>query len=227
MANEDFSGYTEVDPNSNIVVTSSRSTFTNLQRNEDAYVYKDKGAGHFDGDFEHLVTCLFDNYTSSGKSTIWGIANEVNDMWYFDDTQKDFLWAFFYHGASNVLYLKEDGPAGSVSDSFAPSLDTPYYLKIKRDENVGDYGTLYCYIYSDEARTNLLDTLSITLHAKIDFRYIYVTQSANQGTPNYLIIGYSENLDLQEEAPPVGAAIPVLSKDGIHSLVFGGQIIAG
>jgi hypothetical protein len=28
-------------------------------------------------------------------------------------------------------------------------------------------------------------------------------------------------------APPVGAAVPVISKDGVHSLVFGGQIITG
>lgn len=27
--------------------------------------------------------------------------------------------------------------------------------------------------------------------------------------------------------PAVGAAVPILSKDGIHSLIFGGQVITG
>jgi hypothetical protein len=37
----DLTAFTEVDPNSRIVVDSIRSEFTELTRSEDAYVYKD------------------------------------------------------------------------------------------------------------------------------------------------------------------------------------------
>jgi hypothetical protein len=47
----DLTAFTEVDPNSRIVVDSIRSEFTGLTRNEDAYVYKDYGIDNYD-DFE-------------------------------------------------------------------------------------------------------------------------------------------------------------------------------
>ena len=48
MAVEDFTTYTEVDPNSRITVSSTKVTWASVQRDEDAYVYKDKGVNYFD-----------------------------------------------------------------------------------------------------------------------------------------------------------------------------------
>ena len=54
MAIEDFSTYTETDPNSKIAVTSSKIDVSAIDRGDNAYVYDDKGSNFFDGDFEFL-----------------------------------------------------------------------------------------------------------------------------------------------------------------------------
>lgn len=50
---EDFTDYTEVDPNEHIEKTANHVDFQ-CYRNEDAYLYKDKDIDHFN-DFEHKV----------------------------------------------------------------------------------------------------------------------------------------------------------------------------
>jgi len=91
-----------------------------------------------------------------------------------------------------ILGVKDVG-----SDEYAAAINTTYYNKVKRDEAIGDNGTLYMYIYSDAGRTNLLDTLSVALTSKVDFRYFYVAQNTDTGGADECY-GWLENLDLQE-----------------------------
>lgn len=51
MANEDFTTYSEVDPNNRLSYTTSRLTITGMQRDEDCYAYDDKGLNNFSGNF--------------------------------------------------------------------------------------------------------------------------------------------------------------------------------
>jgi len=199
MAKEDFTTYTEVDPNSRITVTADRSEWAGLDKNEDAYVYDDKGVNHFDGDFEHLLTIYADTGVEGAHVVPWALGNVI-DSWIPMHDDRCLSISIFYP-STDAPRLDLDEWVGGVRqarDSVNINIDTPYYLTIKRDENVGTYGTLYCYIYSDAARTNLVTTLSIALSEKADYRYIYVTQSANNNTTPYTQSGYSEDLDLQE-----------------------------
>lgn len=202
MAYEDLTAYTEVDPNSRISVTASRSTVTSLTRNEDAWVYDNKGAAHFDGDFEHLVDVRWNAADVGGQSVLWGLTNNVDDWRYNFDNGRHEIEVDFYRSAANLsLRLREIyGVSSQVYDDYIPSLDTTYYLTVKRDESIGTYGRLYCYIYSDSARSSLLATLSVDLHAKDDFQYIFATQSNNDGN-TYRLTAWSENFDLQEVPP--------------------------
>lgn len=200
MATEDLTTYTEVDPNSHITVITTRSTFANLDRNEDAYVYDDKGVGHFDGDYEHLIDVYLDSSDVDAHVIVWGLANLVDDARGIDDAGGDEHLVRFTRSHAGYWLRMDEMYAGTeyAGSAYGISLDTTYYLKIKRDESVGTYGTLYLYIYSDAARTNLLATQTLTLHEKEDFRYIYVTQALNTNNTPYRTSGYSENLDLQE-----------------------------
>ena len=56
MAFENFTEYTEVDPNARISVTKTRVTWTAITRQEEAYVYIDKGVDYFAGNFEIKLT---------------------------------------------------------------------------------------------------------------------------------------------------------------------------
>jgi hypothetical protein len=199
MAIEDLTTYTEVDPNSKITVTAPKSAWAALPRNADAYVYKDKGAAHFGGNFEHLIDINVSSAQQDGFVVCWTLANLVNDWKGIDDAGGDLLSVAPYSSSTTqiAIYLYEMVAGTFYYDATAALANGTYYLKIKRDESVGTYGTLYCYIYSNTARTTLLDTLVLTLHEKEDFRYLYATQSYNDNT-TYQQTGYSQNLDLQE-----------------------------
>jgi hypothetical protein len=202
---EDFTTYTEEDPNNRITVETSKVTFTNLTRAEAAYVYKDKGVDHFNGDFEHLLTV--NSISSSGEypfTSFWGLSNDIGAYNVLAEAGKSWIIIDIYHNPVNPRIEIRESDGGTVyyeiTSYYSPN--TPYYLKIKRDESVGTYGTLYCYIYSDAARTTLIDTLEMALHtSKKDYRYIYAVQSMGLAGDPYMS-GYSENLDLGEEEPP-------------------------
>ncbi len=198
MAIEDFGTYTEVDPNSRITVATRRVAWTDLARNESAYVYFDKTADFFDGDFVHEITV---NITSGDQSSslfsaLWMLANSVAS---YDDIRTNgqaLALAFFYSGSTPTLRLIEsENNSHPESSTFTITLGTPYYLKIVRDESAGANGTLYCYIYTDAARTTLTATLSRTLTVNRDFRYIYSIASYNTSNANKHT-GYTENLEI-------------------------------
>ena len=79
---EDFTTYTKVDPNSRITVTASKVSFAGLASNESAYVYKDKGANYFAGNFTHKFDCKFTAHTSNDEqNTVWAIADYVGTFY--------------------------------------------------------------------------------------------------------------------------------------------------
>jgi hypothetical protein len=81
-----------------------------------------------------------------------------------------------------------------VETSEILSEDTDYYLTLDRDESVGTFGTLYAHLFSDEARSTTLETLTLTLTEKQDFRYIYGAISWDDATPNNTWSGTISNL---------------------------------
>lgn len=193
---EDLTTYTQVDPNSHIATTTDRCTFAGLIRNETAYCYKDHGVNHFAGDFEHLVIARATSMANTAECWIWGLANELND---FNSASAARMGITWYDDAYR-LYLIDFDP-GATQDYFAGAVDTTYYLKIVRDEAVGANGTAYCYIYSDATMETLVDTLSVALDNKNDFRYLYCCSSYNTGHAT-AGSGWAEDFDLQEAAAP-------------------------
>lgn len=205
MAKEDFSTYTETDPNSRIVVGTRRVAWTDLIRNEDAYVYKDKGVDFFDGGFIHYLTIRATGYSGSAGTVnmgaYWGLANLVDNWVGIDLADGDglFLWARIDAGdGDQFIYLAEidGGTSYTTANAYRITVNTTYYLKIVRDESVGTYGTIYCYTYTDSARTALINTQSITLHSsKKDYRYLYAFCNAGSGS-DWGHSGYTEDLEL-------------------------------
>ena len=213
VENEDFTLYTEVDPNSRLSVTANRVAASGLQGNEDAYVYSDKGIDYFGEDFRAQFTVLVNATPANGSCTIFfGLANLIDDVNGIVAASGDELFVTVRKVAAPApllrLYLDEVN-AGTwyQSNYYGIGYNTPYYLKVVRDESVGTYGRLYLYVYSDAARTDLLFSTYLILHAKRDFRYVYVVQSYNQGG-NYAMSGYHEELQITY---PSGAFSQALS----------------
>ena len=200
MAIENFGSYTEEDPNSRITKGTRRVSWTDLDRNETAFVFKDKTVDYFDGDFTHILTVRMTSQTSGMLLWPWMLANTLDDFRGIEDANGNCLGVGFQAtGSSTFIIVLAEVDGGTVyTDTWtSPQVGTPYYLKIVRDESVGTYGTLYCYIYSDAARTTLLDTLTVTLHtSKKDFRYIYAVSSDNFPATPLLGSGDTEDLEL-------------------------------
>jgi hypothetical protein len=195
MTLEDFTSYTEVDPNSHITKTANHID-AKLYRNEDAYVYKDNGVNHFGSSFTHLIGTKPVAHYDNGECGIWAVAqgigsidsadagNELTVYWYYHNTYHYVL--YIHERYNSVSYETRTG----VVDQFVAG--TWYYLKIVKS---GTSFTLY--IYSDSARTNLITSISLTLHADISYQYCYGCLSWNSGNA-YWLQAYIDNLDLQE-----------------------------
>lgn len=213
---EDFTTYTEVDPNNHLSKTFARVTATDLinWESESAYIYKDKGVGYFSGDFRHYIDirCISGDFPA--ENTVWGLLNALGSQFETDDTDK--LMVFFYAYTTNPkLYLRERYGGSHNQIAYDAEWDTTYYLIIERK-----YSTLTCEIYSDSDRTDLLETLSRELHSIDSYRYIFVAQNVGYEFwyPDNVISCWCENLFLRGLWP--GMTISITAKDHGEAGVF-------
>ena len=195
MAIEDFTIYTEVDPNGKLTVISSKADAVNADDDEDVYLYKDFGADYFDD-----LDIDFDIYISSASlpSARGGmaVANTLGVMAGFATTD---ISAFAYYDdvVGARIYLRRGFTV--ILDWWAASLNTLYYCTLERTAG-GDTVTLE--IYSDAVRTVLVDTLSVAGFGAVKLRYLYGFVNANSGVSGRDFDGYVQNMDLH--LPVVG-----------------------
>jgi len=196
--------------------------------NEDAWVYDDKGAGHFGSNWVHKIDVKIKGHTTmAGRAEIHLLSNDIDDSWDLKVNGKTFIslrveWVRAVH----VILLEETYLGVAYTAQWAGAqLGTWYYFTITKT------GTgLSCTIYSDAARTNPIITLSLTLHADHSFQYIFAVD-----TFNYILLWapycdvYVANLDLGDgggnedfltytKADPL---LPPLHKS--HIKFYGGQ----
>jgi len=196
-------------------VAANTVNFTALDRDDDCYFYRDFGASHFGGDYEHLQQILVSAYnTVAGQGGLvytHVLANDIDDWKGLDDANKSAL-GFWWYGLTDLnANLRElDSGMAYTDTSVNLVLSTVYYIEIERDEGVGDHGTIYAYIctgdYWDDGGVQI-DTLAVALHtSKKDFRYLYCINNLNSAGSDRDITGYIETLDTQE----VGVSPPTL-----------------
>lgn len=194
---EDFTTFSETDPNSHLSVAANKVTFTNLARDETAYVVYDYGDGYFDGDFVQEISFKVDSESigSGGMSILvpWKMTKDSPIDGRPGLKIQVFVWASDFQISLYEIYgeapnYAEDYYNGSLTDKHKQ-----FWLTIKRDESVGTYGRITVDIYDDAARLSLVDTLQIDLHEKIDFRYVSTPGDYNDGQTDSLT-GFIEYL---------------------------------
>lgn len=206
MVYEDFTSYVEVDvPANRINVDSStKVTVTDADLDETFYLYRDKGVNHFDGGFDHKLDVQMKTTTGENSQyAIWSLQNQLSGY----RPCADALFVVVYYITNNyffILYERWNNNQFGAT-SIHVSKDVTYYLKIKRDENVGTYGTLYLGVYSTSELRDAGDATdgdvgneSLVLHAKRDFQYIMAVSSFDLALTGRDMSAFSENLDLQE-----------------------------
>jgi hypothetical protein len=204
MALEDFTTYTEVDPNSDIVVTTDKCDVSTMRLDEHAYVRKDMGAGHF-GSFVHYMTV----YTGSGSggdyasAMFWAVSNGANGYTEMLEAESGLGCDVTHFPAAAVYIYLWDLETAYYDYWTGASPNTLYYCTIERVSGV----SLVCKIYSDAARANLLDTLSVSTVGGASYRYIFGMASNGEEPPSApAITFYSKDLDLESRRVNVGAS---------------------
>jgi hypothetical protein len=187
LATEDFTTYTEVDPNTHITVSSSIVSCETLC-NEDAYVYDDKDAGHFTN-FEHLFKMNEIATASNRHHIFWACSNDVDDFQGWLDGNDH---SINITGRHDLMYLYETHSGNAYTDSYDYDIGTDYWLTVEKNGT-----TMTAEIYLDASRETLDDTLTLTLQEAVSFRYIFAANTRNQASTD-IAHGRTEDLDLQE-----------------------------
>lgn len=196
---ENFNTYTDVEPDDRIQKTSTHIDAYLIQ-SENSYVYKDFGLNYF-GDFEHSIDIrqVDDSPTNWFTGFSWGMANVIEPIKNGEDTKTKIAVGFYQSGSSGLwkVTLNElyNGTWYVDAGSNCP-INTWRYLRIEK------HGTLFtCKIYSDLTRTNLIETLKLSLHTDHEFRYLYAVSTRNNNDAgNYANVDI-ENLGDRETTP--------------------------
>lgn len=200
---ENYDDHTEVDENGDILVIPSKITVDTMRRDAQSYVYRDMGAGHFSGDFEHWVDMKWTAHSGmdSGYS-VWQLSNSIGTTEGIKSAGGDLLAVFLWWQGADLdhkrLLLKEvlDGTNyPSTPQFYIISKNVMYYLIINRSGS-----SLTCRIYADSARTSLLETLSIdTLQSVEAYRYLYGLANRGVESGAEQCSGYVEYLNIYEK----------------------------
>lgn len=214
MTYENFLDYTEEDPNNHIAYTAYHIDST-VKRNEDAYLYDDKGVDHFT-DFTHTIDVKGQDPYASAWCAFWVLSNGVDDITGLRNADITHIALNFYEmlaGQDRQIHLSEQH-SGFLGTLYSVSLtpNTWYYLKIVKlgtSLKIGIYSTSALRDVGDGTDGDI-DNLSWTLQANHNFRYVFAVNTHNDGKTFASDIDI-ENLDLQEVvAKPSGSIVPLM-----------------
>lgn len=184
-AEQDYTTFTETDPAADITVAAASITVNTLKKETPAWVYRNYGANYFNGDINHKFSYKVTDADMGAALGIWGLAEHVMGIADIAAAGNSCLSIVARRSSATGTYALQlweyDGGTLYNDNTNLVEVNTEYYITVVRDEDVGDHGKAYCYIYTDSDRTVLLDTLSLTLHSSMkDYRYLYAVQSMNE-----------------------------------------------
>ena len=197
---EDFTGYSEVEPDDRIQKTASHVDHLAF-RNEDSYLYKDKGVDYFKS-VVHKVDVCSDFAQQNAIGVVWMLANDVDDWFGLLGANKTFVSLYVYYRSTSPFrcLLLNEGYGGVQYFDMSVTLTALswYFLRIEKSGS-----SLICDVYSSSELRDAgsgndgdVDTLVLTLHGDWSFRYIYACNSFNDGATQFLNTDV-ENLELQ------------------------------
>jgi hypothetical protein len=187
----------------------------------DAYVYKDKGAGFFSGDYKHkfVIKNATDTCENFSKVAVWALTNDIDDLTGIGNASKSYEAIYLYRfSAQYRIYLQicEAGTLYSVICMLL-SVNTEYYITVERDYDGGinSKGRLTVYIctggYHDEGGTDvftlMVDYSASWTQSNGQWQYVFAVNTYNTNQTEKRD-DYIENLDLGlGYRPLVGATL--------------------
>ena len=186
----DFLNFTEVDANAKLTVTSTKALAADADGDEDVYLYKDYGASYFnalDVDVELYIASTSEVASCAGMA----ITNTVGSITDFAATDISVCIRRIGGGDYNIQLVRGNDVA---TDAYTCSADTLYYCTLTRAA-ANDVCTVT--IYSDAARSTLLDTLSVnSFNTATRYQYVYGFAGFDGAGGGSNFDGYVQNLRL-------------------------------
>lgn len=204
-AEENFTTYTVVDPNTKLTITASKIDANAVSRNETLYCYSDKGSAYFGSTFTHLFKITaYSGGAAWNEVGSWAVSNTVADLYSWDTNNNQVIDFWYYSNGTDYPVYTFRNEESSTSDVRNLSWNTSYWLTITRTSDTA----IKCDIYTDSGRTNLDFTLNLTITTGRTYRYIFACVSYNDNSVN---TSYEdvENLDLGI-APPAATPMQVI-----------------
>ena len=184
MSYEDFTTYTENDPNGLLTVTPNSIISIDNTVSSDNLVYKDMGVAFFTGDYTHQFEVTINSGSPGSEANVM-LANAIGDTFSLADQD---LFGYFEQTGDEFFFGGRRGGGYSLDfSSSSITFTTKYYITMQR------IGTLYlAYIRTGSHTGPLFDTLTVTMPATA-WRYVYGFASTDTRNLSASII---ENLDL-------------------------------
>lgn len=212
-ANEDFTTYDDSqDENGEITVDSAAQvSWVALDRDSTAYVYKDKTASFFSGDFTHQFEMQYSAVSSNALIGVWCLTNAVGDMKALIDASADFVIVRQFQSARIDCVVYENGGSGIADSWTSASASTPYFITVSRDDDGGGNSTgrytvtIRITSHSGAVQDTLgggTGNLDCSAGEQNDFRYIYCVNSYDDATADNYASGYCKDMNL--DAAPSG-----------------------
>ncbi|MBA7619481.1 hypothetical protein ES703_26820 [subsurface metagenome] len=176
---EDFDTWTELDPNEHIAPDQYTVQANPLTRNEDAWLYDDKGLDHFGAAWTHQWKWDWIASSEEGAAVIWAVSNVVQDAQYWSDQDSQALWLEFYRAPGfNRLNFKnaELGEEHFFDDYERGHI---YWPVVQRTSETA----IEARVYEDEAHENLKHKHELAVTSGRRHRYVFAVNTVNSGDP--------------------------------------------
>jgi hypothetical protein len=200
MTYEDFTSYTEVDPDDYIQKTANHIDAVLWRNKSLTAVYKDFGAGHF-GNYEHLIDARCEVANNYGVGIFWSVSNS-NSTVFVDDSLGTIAVDFYRAGAGTYwVYLLERYGGIIYGTQQAVSANTYYYFRIQKNGTAMTVKIYSTAALRDAGGTPDVGTLTLTLHSDYTHQYLYAARNyENKSTEPESSTIDVDNLNLQEGA---------------------------
>jgi hypothetical protein len=198
VATKDLTTYTETDASSVLSVSASTVTYTAWPENVHARLSKDYGADYFDA-IDHDFELVCDAYVGGG-SYIAGHVLATADIEGIDHAGTTDLSVISNREVApygmRIMLQRGNWVAYDLTGNGVLSEDSTYYLTLSRAAG-NDTATLY--IYSNAARTSLMDTLVVAGFGTVKWRWHQAANQFYQASTNTQT-GRAANYDFNDAA---------------------------
>jgi hypothetical protein len=214
MAYQDFETYTIAgdDAPGGASASGATLTFTDIERADNIYVYKDFGSGYFTGDFSHQFVLYVDSFERTSNWNgfcLYMLSNNLGTLRQVSNTDtRPVILVELWNNASttdDITFAYRETQGGALVTTsvniYEDYLDTDVYITIARSGT-----TLTMTARHTSHSGDAIATITHNETSLPDFQYLTAFTAMDPLTGTYLTSGTIRNLDIGGSS----GAVPII-----------------